>query len=465
MSRDRSTIEEDVSRKERTRIKELFKMVREGRSFSGYEKNCCFLNIGTLDGEQFANVSGISGLDYPDDGRAVSVLDWDHDGDLDLWIRNRNAPRMRFCRNEVGRATGEFIALKLVGNGASTNRDAIGARVEVVVRKESQKKLIKTLRAGESFLSQNSKWLHFGLGSDYGGIEKVVIRWPDSTRMVEELTDLQPNRRYVITQKQGWTVSPSRDPDVLAIEPGTPRVRGPESSLRIPPVSLVLAPKVRGRDYTGKELVTDSIGRWMLINIWASWCAPCVAELKSFVDRADEIKEAGIRVIALTADGEGNDQRDPQLTLPLLQRIRFPFEAGIAQEQMLNELKEATDYLTSANEPLSLPMSFLVDPENRIAVIYRGQINIDDLLDDASSADRTRVDRWKRTAPFGGRTIDHQHIRDTSDSLEATLMYRLGRRYQDSNHNEMALYYFQQAVKVWPDFQDAQRHIRMLMYD
>ena len=63
--------------------RQLSEMMDAGRSFSGNERNCCFLNIGN---GTFADISGISGLNYPDDGRGISTTDWDNDGDLDLWI-------------------------------------------------------------------------------------------------------------------------------------------------------------------------------------------------------------------------------------------------------------------------------------------------------------------------------------------------------------------------------------------
>ena len=55
--------------------------MEQGRSFSGHERNCCFLNVA---GERFANVSAVSGLDYPDDGRSIAEgfgLPGDHLGD------------------------------------------------------------------------------------------------------------------------------------------------------------------------------------------------------------------------------------------------------------------------------------------------------------------------------------------------------------------------------------------------
>ncbi len=143
-------------------------MLRRGRSFSGRERNCAYLNLGNSKegGPRYANISALSGFDFADDARALAIADWDHDGDLDVWVSNRNTPQLRFLRNDntSGR---HFLSLKLVGSGTTTNRDAIGARVEVVIAKPKSDirhpKLIKTLRAGEGFLAQSSKWLHFGL--------------------------------------------------------------------------------------------------------------------------------------------------------------------------------------------------------------------------------------------------------------------------------------------------------------
>ena len=102
-------------------------MIREGRSWSGRERNCCFLN--TADGK-FSDISAVSGFDFIDDSRALAVGDWDGDGDPDLWVSNRNAPRLRFLRNDAA-PPGSFLSLKLQGDGKNTSLDAVGAWVEV----------------------------------------------------------------------------------------------------------------------------------------------------------------------------------------------------------------------------------------------------------------------------------------------------------------------------------------------
>src|SRR5262245_54388100 len=191
-------------------------MVNQGRSWSGRERNCAFLNTG---GPRFATISAVSGLDFPDDGRAAALVDWDQDGDLDLWVSNRNAPRLRFLRNDA--RGGHFLALRPVGNGTTTNRDAIGARVEVSGGELAEGRLVKTVRAGEGVLSQSSKWLHFGLGRA-ARIGKAVVEWPGGS--TEEFTGLEADHRYQLVQGSGRAREWSRPEPAAPLAPSQPEL-------------------------------------------------------------------------------------------------------------------------------------------------------------------------------------------------------------------------------------------------
>ena len=74
--------------------------------------------------------------------------------------------------------------------GTKSNRDAIGARVEV----DGQ---VKWLSAGSAYLSQHSKLLHFGL-ADRERAEKVRIYWPSGE--LQKLEPLAAGFRYEITE-------------------------------------------------------------------------------------------------------------------------------------------------------------------------------------------------------------------------------------------------------------------------
>jgi len=260
----------------------LHQLIKSGRSFSGRERNCVFLNTGQ---PRFANVSHCSGLDFPDDGRGIATVDWDQDGDLDLWINNRNGPQIRFCRNDVP-SQHHFVSLRLVGQ--TCNRDAIGARVEVtvpgsrfVVRKkrtltapnrEPRTVLIKSVRAGDSYLSQSSKWVHFGLG-DTEEIEPLVVHWPGGDR--EEFSGVQVDGRYRIVQGEGKAtlIEPATRPSQL--EPSDLRGRPARDQARIPLAGTVPMPPLSYDNFAGRSAeATLGVGNPVLVNLWASWCVP-----------------------------------------------------------------------------------------------------------------------------------------------------------------------------------------------
>lgn len=144
------------------------RMTESGYSVHGRERNKFYRNAGT---GRFTDSSAASGLDFDDDGRAFAALDIDHDGDVDLILKNRTGPQIRVMRNESTPAR-QSVVFDLVGR--KSNRDAIGARLtfELAGRVWS-----KEVRAGSGFLSQHSRLVHFGLG-DVTKLPRVRIDWP-----------------------------------------------------------------------------------------------------------------------------------------------------------------------------------------------------------------------------------------------------------------------------------------------
>lgn len=79
--------------------------------------------------------------------------------------------------------------------GVTSNRDGIGARVEVVTRSHSH---IKEVQAGSSYLSGHDLRLLFGLGTETKA-ESVKITWPSGAE--QTLADVKANQLLVITEE------------------------------------------------------------------------------------------------------------------------------------------------------------------------------------------------------------------------------------------------------------------------
>lgn len=123
-------------------------------------------------GHGFANVSDASGGVFHRAwvGRGLATGDLDNDGRVDAVVTTNGGP-VHILRNET--ATGNhWLTLSLIGH--ESNRDAIGAVVEVVTSRGSQ---FETVSTAGSYLSSSDKRLYFGLGRDTRAKE-IHIRWP-----------------------------------------------------------------------------------------------------------------------------------------------------------------------------------------------------------------------------------------------------------------------------------------------
>lgn len=158
-------------------------LVRQEYSWAGSEPNVFFVRRGG----RFHDFSGVSGLDLAEDSRAFAFVDIDGDGNLDLVLKSRLAPQVRVFQNACGVGRGS-IGFQL--RGTKSNRDAIGARVEV----DGQ---VKWVMAGSAYISQHTKKLYFGLG-DKRRAQKVRIVWPSG--LEQDLGSRDSGSLYEVTE-------------------------------------------------------------------------------------------------------------------------------------------------------------------------------------------------------------------------------------------------------------------------
>ena len=153
--------------------------VLRSHSFSGHETDSVFYNV---DGKQFVDISGVSGMDSIADGRGFAYLDYDRDGWQDVVLVNSNAPQLELFRNRLGESTKSgAIRVKFRGGNAGAQpaagvspRDGYGAHV---LLKANGHELLREHRCGDGFAAQNSATLLIGIGKA-AAAEEVRVRWP-----------------------------------------------------------------------------------------------------------------------------------------------------------------------------------------------------------------------------------------------------------------------------------------------
>ena len=116
-----------------------------------------------------------------------------------------------------------------------------------------------------------------------------------------------------------------------------------------------------------KDLLKNNSDKLRLINVWATWCGPCVNELPSFVSINRMYRRRDFEFITISADNpEKKDKVLAQLKKLMLSNTNYLFNSDDKYK-----LIEAVD----PNWPGALPYTILVEPGGKIVYAKQGPIN------------------------------------------------------------------------------------------
>ena len=132
----------------------------------------------------------------------------------------------------------------------------------------------------------------------------------------------------------------------------------PRQTLNLSGGNRPAAPEFALTDINGKPLsLAQYKGKVVLLDFWATWCAPCKVEIPHFIALQDKYGPQGLQIIGLSMD----DDAKPVVKFAAQMKINYPIAVG--------DEKLASKY----GGVLGLPIAFIVDKEGRIVHKHVGE--------------------------------------------------------------------------------------------
>jgi len=122
------------------------------------------------------------------------------------------------------------------------------------------------------------------------------------------------------------------------------------------------APALKFTDALGKALSLESYrGSGLVVNVWATWCGPCVAELPTFAAISQSLAKSKILVLPISVDLDGAKAVQP-----------FYASHGIKDLPVLLDPEGST---TAALNTPGIPVTIIVNPQGQLVGRLDGSAN------------------------------------------------------------------------------------------
>jgi thiol-disulfide isomerase/thioredoxin len=107
-------------------------------------------------------------------------------------------------------------------------------------------------------------------------------------------------------------------------------------------------------------------GKALFLNVWATWCQPCVEEFPDLVTLYNEYRNAGIDIVAISVDYPNETESK---ILPFLANRNVPFTVYVAS------VKKDEDFINAVDSSWSgaVPATFILDAHGRQRAFVFGQ--------------------------------------------------------------------------------------------
>jgi cytochrome c biogenesis protein CcmG, thiol:disulfide interchange protein DsbE len=118
----------------------------------------------------------------------------------------------------------------------------------------------------------------------------------------------------------------------------------------------------------GSESLADYRGRWVLVNVWASWCVPCRDEAPALEEFQRQYGGERFTVLGIDSSDLSEDG------------LRFVNEFGVSYPQLHDGSGDFADEFGAKG----VPESYLVDPRGKVRVVALGAVSTESLENELS---------------------------------------------------------------------------------
>ena len=126
-------------------------------------------------------------------------------------------------------------------------------------------------------------------------------------------------------------------------------------------VGTELAPNFTLKTLDGTPLrLSNYRGKVILLDFWATWCAPCQEEIPRFVEWQNEYRDRGLQVIGVSMD----DSPEPVQKFSREFRMNYPVAIG------------TQDIASQYGGILGLPVNFVIGRDGRIKAKHLGMYDL-----------------------------------------------------------------------------------------
>lgn len=136
-------------------------------------------------------------------------------------------------------------------------------------------------------------------------------------------------------------------------------------------------PEAQLHDLDGKpHALAEYKGRWLLVNFWASWCAPCMEEIPALIAAQNTHGPKGLQVLGIAMD-------DPEEARKTVRNKGINYPTLVGDDDVLALMEKL------GNTMGALPYSVLISPEGVVRDLELGGLTT------------ARLDRWGKLVAGG----------------------------------------------------------------